>query len=247
MREYPIGVFDSGVGGLNVLKECVRLMPDERFVYIADEANMPYGVKPVAEIKRAATEVCDILFAMNCKAVVAACNTATVTAVDDIRRLYPTRTVIGLEPAVKPCFRELGKNGYAVALVTEATYSSDKLARLIDTCEGRIIPVSRPELAGLIEKNADDIDNIVPHINGILKPYEDAEAVILGCSHYTYIAPAIKNFYRGNIKIYDGATGAAERLKYCLTISDMLAQCGNGGGVRFYSTFSRLPNFRTGC
>lgn len=235
MRQNPIGVFDSGVGGLNVLEKCVEKMPNEKFIYLADEANMPYGGKPKAEIKRLAVRNAEMLFAMNCKAVVVACNTATVTAIDDIRALFSNRVLVGLEPAIKPCFRELGKNGYAVALVTTATYNSAKLERLIADCNGRIKPVARPELAKLIEDNVNDLSAIVPHIKEILLPYADAEAVILGCSHYTYVADIIRKLY-GSVKIYDGATGAAERLKYCLEISDLRAPEIACGGVRFYST-----------
>ncbi|MCX4313488.1 MAG: glutamate racemase [Clostridia bacterium] len=236
MRNNPIGVFDSGAGGLNVLRECRQLLPDEKYIYLADTANMPYGTKPPEQIKRAACGCCATLFSMNCKAVVIACNTATVTAIDDIRALYSTRVVVGLEPAVKPCFRELGKKEYAVALVTEATYRSDKFARLIQTCDRRIIPVAQPFLAKLIEDNVDSIDRIEHEVFDILSPYRDAGAVVLGCSHYTYIVPLIKKFYAGGIKIYDGAAGAAARLRYCLELSSGLSQDKNGGSVRFIKT-----------
>lgn len=239
MRENPIGVFDSGVGGLNVLRKCAELMPNEKFIYLADEARMPYGTKPAVEIRLAALHSAELLFAMNCKALVVACNTATATAIDDIRAMYSARPVIGLEPAVKPCYRELGKNGYAVAIVTAATYGSAKFGRLMETCDGKIIPLAVPELAKLIEDNTRDIRAIAPYVREMLAPYKNAEAVILGCSHYTYITGLIRDAYGGNIKIYDGAAGAAERLRYCLAISDMTAPSNARGGVRFYSTFRR--------
>lgn len=236
MRTNPIGIFDSGAGGLNVLRECARILPDEKFIYLADEANMPYGTKTPIEIKRAAIARAKTLFDMNCKALVVACNTATVNAVADIRALYGNRVVVGLEPAVKPCFRELGRNSYAVAIVTQATYSSDKFMRLISTCEGRVIPVASTELARLIEDNLNELDVLRPFVADLLGSYRDAQSVILGCSHYTYISNLIREFYGGNVNIYDGATGEAERLKYCLALSDMLAPTGSGGSIRFYST-----------
>ncbi len=237
MRDDPIGVFDSGVGGLNVLKECAELLPCEKFIYLADEANMPYGNKTYAEIKYLAEKCAATLFAMNCKAVVVACNTATVTAVDGIRKLFGSRIVVGLEPAVKPCYRELGKNGYAVALVTDATYRSYKFERLLQTCENKIIPIARPELARLIENHADDISAVETHVFDILADHKNAEAVILGCSHYTYITDIIRKFYGGSVKIYDGAHGAAERLKYCLALSDLFTDSTDmQNKIRFYST-----------
>lgn len=236
MRTNPIGVFDSGAGGLNVLRECAKLLPDEKFIYLADEANMPYGTKTADEIKRAAISGARTLFDMNCKALVVACNTATVNAVDDIRALYGNRVVVGLEPAVRPCFRELGRNSYAVAIVTKATYESEKFNRLIASCEGRVIPVALPELAKLIEDNINDLGVLRPYIYEVFDRYRDAQSVILGCSHYTYISDIIKDFYNGNVYIYDGAAGEAQRLKYCLALSDLLAPSGNGGSIRFYST-----------
>ena len=222
----PIGVFDSGVGGLNVLKKCVELLPDESFIYLADKANMPYGNKPREDIARAAFACADTLFSRGCKALVVACNTATVTAVDDIRALYGSRVVVGLEPAVRPCIKQLGKRGYAVALVTQATYRSDRFNRLLFSCEKKIVPIAVPELAKLIEDNVDDISRINDFVKSIFRDYMDAEAVILGCSHYTYITDMINAVYGGKIKIYDGADGAARRLKYCLELSGDLAKKG---------------------
>lgn len=238
MRNNPIGVFDSGIGGLSVLYRCVELMPNERFIYLADKANMPYGNKSNEEIKRLALDRAATLFSMNCKAVVIACNTATVTAADDIRRLFSTRIVVGLEPAVKPCYRELGKTGYAVALVTDATYRSEKFARLISSCDGKIIPIARPELAQMIEDNASDIGALRNHVREIFCEYKSAEAVVLGCSHYAHITGLIRELFDGKIKIYDGAGGAAARLEYCLALSGLIADshCTDSGGITFFST-----------
>ena len=234
----PIGVFDSGVGGLNVLKQCVELLPDESFIYLADKANMPYGNKPRDEIVRAAFDAADMLFSRGCKALVIACNTATVTAVDDIRALYSTRVVVGLEPAVRPCIKELGKRGYAVALVTKATYESDRFNRLLESCDKKIVPLAVPELAKLIEDNVGDVSRIKEFVRGIFSDYMGAEAVILGCSHYTYITKTIKDIYGGKIKIYDGAEGAARRLKYCLELSGELAKKdGQKPKIEFLSTY----------
>ena len=219
-----------------MLGVCERILPDESFIYLADEANMPYGNKSADEIKSAAMFCAETLFSMNCKAVVVACNTATATAINDIRAMYSTRIVVGLEPAVKPCVVELGKNGYGIALVTEATYRSAKFERLLNSCAGKVVAVPRPELAELIEKNMQDVRRMRSHVFDILSDYKDAEAVILGCSHYTCIAPVISEFYGGKIKIYDGATGAANRLKYCLAVADMTAEKNAKIPTRFYST-----------
>lgn len=228
------------MGGLNVLNKCAELLPREKFIYLADEANMPYGNKPPEDIRLAATTCAERLFSLNCKALVIACNTATVTAIDGIRALYPSRIVIGLEPAVKPCYRELGRTGYAVALVTAATFRSAKFNRLISSCENKIKPLVYPELAQEIERNVGNIQAVRPKLKEVLGVYRDAEAVILGCSHYTYVKDIISEFYDGNVKIYDGAEGAATRLKYCLELSDLLSQeATENQPVTFLSTFKK--------
>lgn len=239
MQFGPIGVFDSGVGGLSVLRSCSESMPNERFVYLADKANMPYGTKSVCEIKQAALNCVDVLVAMGCKAVVVACNTATVSAIDSIRKLYAGRVIVGLEPAIKPCLRELGKNGYAVALVTVATKNSAKFERLTADCRDKIVALEQPELAMLIENNTKNVNLLKPYVFEMLKKHRNAEAVILGCSHYTYITGLIREFYGGRIKIYDGADGAAARLESMLSEAGIRAPNEQVGSTRFFSTVKR--------
>ncbi len=233
--DNPIGLFDSGVGGLSVLTECVRLMPNERYIYLADRAHMPYGGLSADDIKSAALGCAARLVAMNCKAIAVACNTATETAIADIRRSYPGFTVVGLEPAVKPCGAELC-GGYAVALVTPATARAPGFKRLMEEYGDRITVAPQPELAAMIERGLGDIGALAPYVESMLDPYRDAEAVILGCSHYSCIANAVKRFYGGNIKIYDGADGAAARLSYCLALAGLLAPQCETGSMRFLST-----------
>lgn len=238
MCDDPIGVFDSGVGGLNVLRRCVMRLPNEKFIYLADKANMPYGARQFDFIKTAALECAETLVSMNCKAIAVACNTATVAAVDEIRKLYGSVIVVGLEPAVKPCFRAL-KSGYAVALITEATNSSPKFGRLLSDCGDKIKAVAQPRLAKLIEDNCDNIDEIAPYVCSVLEPYRDASAVVLGCSHYTYITRIISEFYGGKIDIYDGADGEAAQLRSRLESAGALAPPSAVGSVRFYSTYKK--------
>lgn len=235
MYSRPIGVFDSGIGGLNVLFACQKLLPHERYIYLADKANMPYGTRPRDEIENAALSCAEFLVGMNCKAIVIACNTATETAIERIRKLHDGVIVVGLEPAVKPCCRELGRNGYGVALVTEATANSVKFKKLIAECDGRVVVAPQPRLAKLIEDGASG-DVLRSCVFDALEPYKDAEAVALGCSHYSFVARYIKEFYGGKIKIYDGAEGEAARLSYCLKVAGEVAPAEQEGSIKFYST-----------
>lgn len=225
------------MGGLAVLSKLTAAMPHERFVYLADSACMPYGGKPDVEIKRAALRCADALFSMNCKAVVVACNTATAVAIDDIRRLYGGRIVVGLEPAVKPCVKELGRNGYAVALVTPATCASRRFAALAALADGRIKVAPQPALARIIEDNFGS-PSLYGYVREILQPYRDAESVILGCSHYSCIAKHVAAFYEGKVKIYDGADGVAARLLYRLALGKLSAPMTERGSLRFYDTYN---------
>lgn len=233
--DNPIGLFDSGVGGLSVLTECVRLMPNERYIYLADRAHMPYGGLSADDIKSAALGCAARLVAMNCKAIAVACNTATETAIADIRRSYPGFTVVGLEPAVKPCGAELC-GGYAVALVTPATARAPGFKRLMGEYGDRITVSPQSELAAMIERGLGDIGALAPYVESMLDPYRDAEAVILGCSHYAFIKGLVKDFYGGRIKIYDGACGEAERLKALLGQKKLLSGRTSVGTAEFFST-----------
>ena len=237
MQFEPIGVFDSGIGGLGVLTQCLGALPDESFVYLADEKNMPYGQKSEAEIRNAALAAADFLAKKGCKAIVVACNTATEVAIDDIRRKYPALITVGLEPAVRPCCRELGR-GYAVALVTEATARSEKFKNLVSVCDGRVKVAPQNDLARLVEMHKADLELLRKPVSDVLRPYSDAESVILGCSHYTYLRGLVREFYGERIKIYDGAEGAAARLNYLLALKKKKAPKGQKGKVEYFSSLN---------
>ena len=232
--DRPIGVFDSGIGGLNVLSKCASLLPRESFIYLADYASMPYGEKSEDEIKLAAVRNAERLVDMNCKAVVAACNTATALGIAEIRRLYPDIITLGLEPAVKPCVSEL-VCGYAVALVTPATAKSHRFNELMDKYGGSVIAVPCAGLAKSIEDNIFDLEKIRSMVYGTLSGYRGAKAVVLGCSHYSYITDIIKDFYGGGVKIYDGVDGLALNLVNSLNSSGLNSNACERT-IRFYST-----------
>ena len=215
-----------------MLNKCASLMPNERFIYLADSAYMPYGTKHSEVIKRAAYRCADMLFAMNCKAILVACNTATENAIDGIRTLYPDKIVVGLEPAIRPALRDL-QSGYIVALVTPATYSSQKFGNIVQSAPDRIVALPSERLASLVE--CGDDDNIEREVVSLLSPHSGAGAIVLGCSHYSYIRPIIESRF-GGMAIYDGGDGAAARLLYRLKENGLTAAHGARGKIDFYST-----------
>ena len=232
--DRPIGVFDSGIGGLSVLHKCASLLPNESFVYLADFAGMPYGEKSDTEIRLAAVKNASRLVEMNCKAIVVACNTATEIGIADIRRLYPNIETLGLEPAIRPCINEL-KTGYGIALTTPATARSVRFNSLLRAYGSGVIAVGCAGLAKKIEDNFFDLERIRNDVYDILGRYRDAEGVVLGCSHYSYITSMIDDFYGGKIKIYDGADGLAKNLVRRLEATNSICRSGERT-VRFYST-----------
>lgn len=232
----PIGIFDSGIGGFSVLGIAQKIMPNERFIYLADRARMPYGVKTANEIVLYATQCVDILIAMNCKCVAVACNTATENAIDILSTKFSTVPIIGLEPAITPCVSELSRNGYGIALVTTATANSLRLKNTISNSNGKIKVVPLPTLARIIENNALNSVVVVNSINSVLSQYPDVESVILGCSHYSLITEHVKNYYNGKIKIYDGACVTAQKIKSVIDTNGLNCPINQKGSVRFFST-----------
>lgn len=232
--DRPIGVFDSGIGGLNVLHECAALLKNESFIYLADYAAMPFGEKGEDEVRRIAVNNAERLVEMNCKAIVVACNTATAIGLEDIRRLYPSVISLGLEPAIKPCAVELD-GGYAVALVTPATAKSKRFNELMNLYGDNIVAVRCSGLAKSIEENIFNLENIRADVYDILSDYRGASAVVLGCSHYSYISNMIKDYYGGRVNIYDGARALALNLKRRLDWENLIS-AADERTIRFYST-----------
>lgn len=217
-----------------MLHKCAALLKNESFIYLADYAAMPFGEKSEDEVRRIAVKNAERLVEMNCKAIVVACNTATAVGIEEIRRLFPNIISIGLEPAVKPCVSEL-TGGYAVALVTPATAKSRRFNELMSVYGDNTVAVRCPSLAKSIEDNIFSLENIRAEVYDILSGYRGAEAVVLGCSHYSYISNMIKDYYGGKVKIYDGADALALNLKRRLEWEYLISDCAERS-IRFYST-----------
>ncbi len=225
MNDAPIGVFDSGVGGIGTLKSCLDLLDGESFVYLADRSGLPYGTKRGEEIEKRVDECVRALLSEGVKAIVVACNTATNVGIAALREKY-NMPFVGVEPAVKPAALEC-KRGNVLVLLTPATAAQAKFLSLLERFDnGRIIVAPQSGLAETIETHIDDIDAIRCEVYDILRRYRDVEGVVLGCTHYVFLKDIIRDFYGGRIKIYDGNDGVAKRLKAVLEQNDMLAGAG---------------------
>lgn len=205
----PIGIFDSGLGGLSVLREIHALLPEESLLYIADSAWCPYGGRPLDQIQQRAHALTDELLAAGAKLVVVACNTATIAAVESLRATYPVGFV-GMEPAVKPAVAAT-RSGVVGVLATGAALSGEKFHQLLARHSGgvRIITMPCPGLVEMVEAGAVDAPETEALVRKYSAPLLDAGAdvLVLGCTHYPLLRPLIQKVVGPDILLVD--TGAA--------------------------------------
>lgn len=229
----PVGFFDSGMGGAGVLKEAMKILPDEDYIYYGDNANIPYGDKTPAEIEALTERGVSILAQKGIKALVIACNTATSVAVEHIRCSFDF-PVIGIEPAIRPALASV--SGKVLVMATAATISLPKFQALVRRLHGnrRIIKMPCPGLADLVDKDASESE-ILAYLERTISEHKDAEAVVLGCTHYVMIADTIAKFFGPDMRLFNGNKGTALQLQREL-IKYGLLNNGSGGKVEFFSS-----------
>ena len=210
-KEDYIGVFDSGVGGISVLRQLKNFMPRERFLYFGDSANAPYGTRPTEEIRSLTMGVARKLMDRGLKALVVACNTATAVAIEDLRRTYPDMIVIGIEPALKPaCDRFPGETVGVMA--TPATLREEKLARLMEHYASQCEVVKLPAvgLVELVEAGKGNTPEAQALLKDLLGPWRGKlKALVLGCTHYPFASRAIAYILGEDTVLLDGGIGTA--------------------------------------
>lgn len=233
----PIGVFDSGVGGLSVLRQIRAALPDEDLVYVADSGHAPYGTRPQQFIESRSIAIAKFLVAQEAKAIVVACNTATAAAIATLREKFDL-PVVGMEPAVKPAV-EATRSGVIGVLATSGTLESAKFASLVERfgSRSRVIVQPCPGLVEQVEKG--DLAGIVTRelLERFLRPLLDqgADTVVLGCTHYPFIAPLLREMAPGVALIETG--GAVSRqLARRLDEEALLAGQAGGGTERFWTS-----------
>lgn len=236
-REMPVGVIDSGLGGISVLRELTAVMPCESFVYLGDSANAPYGIKAQKEILRL-TEASSVnLMDRGIKALVIACNTATGVAVKYLREKYSDRLIIGLEPALKPAAENSGGKTVAV-MATPVTLAEEKFRILYERYKDEvdIVTVAAPRIVEFVEKGIFDGAELTDYLKQLFLPYKDKKigAVVLGCTHFPFVKEAISRV-TGVKRIYDGGRGAAMETRRRLEAQGLLKNEGEGS-VLFENT-----------
>lgn len=233
----PVGIFDSGVGGLSVLREIRRELPHEDLLYVADSGHAPYGDKAAAAIDARAEAIVGFLSAQGAKAVVVACNTATGVSVDGLRALW-SMPIVGIEPAIKPAVAAT-RSGVVGVLATSQTIASARFARLVDAFGAGVIilPQACPGLAERIEAGDLAGPETQAMVAGYVRPLiaRGADTLVLGCTHYPFVAEAIAAAAGAGVGIIDPSAAVARELRRRLERSGQLAAAGPGR-VRFWSS-----------
>ncbi len=239
-----IAVFDSGVGGISVLKELKKRMPDEDFLYFGDSANAPYGDKSTQAVRQLCLDRAKTLITPETKALVVACNTATAAAIDILRKSYPDTIIIGIEPALKVAADRFpaGKIGI---MATEVTLREEKLATLQTRFPAvTVFQISAPGLVDLIETGKAESAETAALLTEILAPYAGKlDALVLGCTHYPFVKNAIGRILP-ETELLDGGAGTARHTRHCLEKAGLL---GGGSGRIVFQNSLNTPEILNLC
>lgn len=231
MNSY-IGILDSGVGGISVLREAVKMLPNENFIYYGDNKNAPYGPKPLDEIRRLSKAAVDFLLDKNVKALVLACNTITSAYAAQLRSEVNI-PVIGMEPAVKPASMARS-GGKILALATKATLTLDKFSLLMERYGEGVIPLEGKGLVEIVEGGKCNSPEAREALRALFQPYlnEQIDGIVLGCTHYPFLRRQIEQFFP-NAQIFDGLEGTVKQLRRKLAETNRLNSGDNIGDVIF--------------
>ena len=232
----PIGVFDSGVGGISVLKEAVKLLPSEHFIFFGDTKNAPYGTKTKEDVLRLSHSIVEALLDKGCKAIVIACNTATSAAAASLRAEYASLPIIGMEPALKPASL-IRQDGIVLSLATPGTIAGEKYAHLYALYGEGVVSLPCPGLMEFVERGELEGPRLHSYLEGLFLPYRErkVEAAVLGCTHYVFLKNAIQAFFPG-VPLIDGNEGTVRQLIRRLDALSLLAPGSAEGKVELLSS-----------
>jgi len=235
----PIGVFDSGMGGLSVLHELQRALPDETFLYYADSGHCPYGGKSAAEIQARAVAITDTLLERGAKLIVVACNTATIAAIEYLRAHYPV-SFVGMEPAIKPAVEQT-RSGVVGVLATGAALAGDKFLHLVQrhARDVRVLTQPCPGLVECVERGDVSSAELQGLVRRYVKPLiaQGADTLVLGCTHYPFLREAIQRAAGPGVRLLDTGAAVARQTRRLLEREGLQASPGaDGTGYQWLSS-----------
>lgn len=239
MDERPIGIFDSGVGGLSILRQVRNLLLSEEVLFLADQTHVPYGPRSMDEVRRFAQGITSFLIDHGAKLVVVACNTASAAALHHLRNIYPTLPFVGMEPAVKPAART-SRTQIVGVLATPATFQGALFASVVERFAGDVIVLEKT-LPGLVDRIEDgDLDGneireilaqaVSPLIN------QGVDTLILACTHYPFIIPVLTELVGPEVQVIDPSPAIAQQTKRLLDLHNLRSPSKESGKVTYFTS-----------
>lgn len=238
---FPIGIFDSGVGGLSVLREVRTQMPEESVVYFGDQGHIPYGPRPMEQIRDFSKAITNFLLDQNAKIIVVACNTASAAALKYLREKFPNVQFVGMEPAVKPAAEQTA-TGKVGVLATPATFQGALYASVVErfangvelfqnTCSGLVQQIEQGNVDGEETQRILE-DALLPMLK------QKIDTVVLGCTHYPFVIPLIQRIVGEKVRVIDPAPAVARQVKRLLEAGGGMSHSSTRGDVKFYTSGS---------
>jgi glutamate racemase len=238
-KNSPIGIFDSGVGGISVLRAIREQMSGESIIYFGDQGHIPYGPRPMEQIRAFSVAITNFLLEMDVKIIVVACNTASAAALKYMRETFPHVQFVGMEPAVKPAVEQT-RTGRVGVLATPATFQGALYASVVErfangvelfqnTCSGLVQEIEQGNLDGNRTREILE-DALLPMLE------KNIDTVVLGCTHYPFVIPLIERIVGGNVRVIDPAPAVARQVRRLLEAGEMLSQSSARGNVTFFTS-----------
>lgn len=239
-QDRPIGVFDSGIGGISVLRELYAIMPEEDYIYFGDSVHAPYGTKTLAQVRELTVANVKELLRQGAKGIVVACNTATSAAVRILRNMYPELPLVGIEPALKPAALQPG-HPKVLVMATPMTIREEKFQRLVEQYEfdADIIGLPCPGLMEFVEAGNTDGEDLRDFLEDLLAPYlRDIDSIVLGCTHYPFVQRVIQDIAGERVRIFDGGAGTAREMRRRLELAGLRTARAKKGRVLFENSLA---------
>ena len=235
----PIGIFDSGVGGLSVLRAIREQMPEESVIYFGDQGHVPYGPRPLGQVRDFSEGIARFLLGKGAKIIVVACNAASAAALTYLRQTFPEVSFVGMEPAVKPA-AEHTETGVVGVLATPATFQGALYASVVerfangvnllqDPCVGLVQQIEKGDLNGPLTRRILE-DALHPMLE------KNIDTVVLACTHYPFVIPLIQEIVGEKVRVIDPAPAVARQAKRLLDAKGLKRETGSQGGIQFFTS-----------